>query len=138
MARTGASQHDRAANPGRWRRHRGRRPGMPSHRLNAHCSRPPASRADEVKATDSGLVSAPGGVRDDFESRQCDHCGHLARHPLRHSRCLPSHGSAEAADRRTEDDEDRAALVLRRHRDMPRMRVVRAAAPLPPAERTTY
>ncbi|KAG0720484.1 hypothetical protein GWK47_048421 [Chionoecetes opilio] len=91
-------------------------------------------RADEIKLH----RLRPGyrtlkELRDDFESRQCDHCGHLARHPLRHYLLsCPATAQLRQQIGGPKDDEDRAALVLRRAlENLPRLLVVARSAPPP-------
>ncbi|KAG0724419.1 hypothetical protein GWK47_040606 [Chionoecetes opilio] len=99
------------------------RPLLPARQL---------SRADEVKLHRLRLgYRTLEELRDDFESRQCDHCGHLARHPLRHYLLsCPATAQLRQQIGGPEDDEDRAALVLRRAlEDLPRLLVVVRSAP---------
>ncbi|KAG0714112.1 hypothetical protein GWK47_014768 [Chionoecetes opilio] len=101
------------------------RPLLPARQL---------SRADEVKLHRLRLgYRTLEELRDDFESRQCDHCGHLARHPLRHYLLsCPATAQLRQPIGGPEDDEDRAALVLRRAlEDLPRLLVVVRSAPPP-------
>ncbi|KAG0718417.1 putative RNA-directed DNA polymerase from transposon BS [Chionoecetes opilio] len=101
------------------------RPLLPARQL---------SRADEVKLHRLRLgYRTLEELRDDFESRQCDHCGHLARHPLRHYLLsCPATAQLRQQIGGPEDDEDRAALVLRRAlEDLPRLLVVVRSAPPP-------
>ncbi|KAG0715564.1 hypothetical protein GWK47_011689 [Chionoecetes opilio] len=101
------------------------RPLLPARQL---------SRADEVKLHRLRLgYRTLEELRDDFESRQYDHCGHLARHPLRHYLLsCPATAQLRQQIGGPEDDEDRAALVLRRAlEDLPRLLVVVRSAPPP-------
>ncbi|KAG0722292.1 hypothetical protein GWK47_044757 [Chionoecetes opilio] len=101
------------------------RPLLPARQL---------SRADEVKLHRLRLsYRTLEELRDDFESRQCDHCGHLARHPLRHYLLsCPATAQLRQQIGGPEDDEDRAALVLRRTlEDLPRLLIVARSAPPP-------
>ncbi|KAG0718601.1 hypothetical protein GWK47_052144 [Chionoecetes opilio] len=99
------------------------RPLLPARQL---------SRADEVKLHRLRLgYRTLEELRDDFESLQCDHCGHLARHPLRHYLLsCPATAQLRQQIGGPEDDEDRAALVLRRAlEDLPRLLVVARSTP---------
>ncbi|KAG0730502.1 hypothetical protein GWK47_028125 [Chionoecetes opilio] len=99
------------------------------------------SRADEVKLHRLWLSYLTlEELRDDFESWQCDHYGQLARHPLRHYLLsFPATAQLRQQIGSPEDDEDRAALVLRRAlEDLPRLLVMARSAPPPHAERTTH
>ncbi|KAG0714320.1 hypothetical protein GWK47_014378 [Chionoecetes opilio] len=101
------------------------RPLLPTRQL---------SRADEVNLHRLRLgYRTLEELRDDFESRQCDHCGHLARHPLRHYLLsCPATAQLRQQIGGPEDDEGRAALVLRRAlEDLPRLLVVVRSAPPP-------
>ncbi|KAG0713960.1 putative RNA-directed DNA polymerase from transposon X-element [Chionoecetes opilio] len=101
------------------------RPLLPARQL---------SRAEEVKLHRLRLAYRTlEELRDDFERRQCDHCGHLARHPLRHYLLsCPATAQLRQQIGDPEDDEDRAALVLRRAlEELPRLLVVVRSAPPP-------
>ncbi|KAG0715068.1 hypothetical protein GWK47_012765 [Chionoecetes opilio] len=105
-----------------------------SHRLPPTASHPPAfqGRRGQLHRLRLGYRTLEE-LRDDFESRQCDHCGHLARHPLRHYLLsCPATAQLRQQIGGPEDDENRAALVLRRAlEDLPRLLVVARSAPPP-------
>ncbi|KAG0727102.1 hypothetical protein GWK47_035337 [Chionoecetes opilio] len=101
------------------------RPLLPSRQL---------SRADDIKLYRPRLgYRTLEELRDDFESRQLDHCGNLARHPLRYYLLsCPATAQLRQQIGGPEVDEYRAALVLRRAlEDLPRLLVVARSAPPP-------